>query len=260
MHRAAQCRRPTHCYRCSEPGHLSYECPRRLAASKQLWHSSADHQLVWRPVSRLASLPHSSPASVAPSGGAAESPEPAQRRSSRRRRWCSARRREADASSASGSGKPEASGPAPAEFAAQPHWTADAMRPLCVIDRSPSIDWAEAELSCALFVSIGGSRPPVTAQQVLALVASVFDVAVHSMKSMPAAVEDFLLHLPDHGTVDRVFNRGSPIFGPGFSLHFKRWSRLALAEGARLPEFVSIELRGVGTRLYGQVVVWSSRC
>jgi hypothetical protein len=34
-HRAVRCRRPTCCFRCSEPGHRSYDCLRRLAASRR---------------------------------------------------------------------------------------------------------------------------------------------------------------------------------------------------------------------------------
>jgi hypothetical protein len=33
-HYAVACRRPTRCFRCLEPDHRSYRCPRRLAASK----------------------------------------------------------------------------------------------------------------------------------------------------------------------------------------------------------------------------------
>jgi hypothetical protein len=118
-------------------------------------------------------------------------------------------------------------------------------RPLCVIDRSLSIDQAEVDLGRALFVTVGGSRPVVTAQHVLDEVARNFGVDVRSMAIMNAAVEDFLLTLPDRRAADRVLNEGRPLYGPGFTLLFRRWSRFAHAEGAVLQSLIEVELWGI---------------
>jgi hypothetical protein len=65
-----------------------------------------------------------------------------------------------------------------------------------------------------------------------------------------AALEDFLLSLPDSAIADRVFNGGSSLHGPGFLLFFKRWTRLAHAEAAVLLTFVLVGLRGIPTHAW----------
>jgi hypothetical protein len=57
-HRAVACRHPTRCFRCLEPGHHSYRCPCRLAASKPPRQLPPVWRLAWRP------LPASAPAST----------------------------------------------------------------------------------------------------------------------------------------------------------------------------------------------------
>jgi hypothetical protein len=47
-HHAAACRRPTRCFYCLDPGHLSFECLRWLTAMKRSSSSSA-RWLAWRP-------------------------------------------------------------------------------------------------------------------------------------------------------------------------------------------------------------------
>jgi hypothetical protein len=54
-------------------------------------------------------------------------------------------------------------------------------RPLCVIDRSLSIDRAEADLSRALFITVDVGRPVIIAQQIVDEVARNFGIDVHSM-------------------------------------------------------------------------------
>jgi hypothetical protein len=51
-------------------------------------------------------------------------------------------------------------------------------------------------------------------------------------------LQEFLLR-----AADRVFNRVLPLLAPGFSLHFKRWTRLAMASNCTLPTPVTVELR-----------------
>jgi hypothetical protein len=108
-------------------------------------------------------------------------------------------------------------------------------QPLCIIDRSSSIDQAEAALRCALLVSIGGNRPVVIPQQMLDKVARVFNVNVSSMMIRATTPKHFLLSLPDFATADAVFNRGLALHGPGFSLLFKRCTRFDQAVAASLP-------------------------
>jgi hypothetical protein len=94
-------------------------------------------------------------------------------------------------------------------------------------------------------VSVGGTHNAVLPQQVLNVVATTFNVDPTSMVISLAALEDFLLRLPDGATIDRVFNGGSPMHGPSFSLFFKRWTGLAQEEATALPSFVEVELHGV---------------
>jgi hypothetical protein len=118
-------------------------------------------------------------------------------------------------------------------------------RPLYVIARTSNVDQAEADLQRALFVTVGGSCPPVAAQQVLEVVARCFNVEPSRMAIMATAPEDFLLVLPDRATADRVLNGSSPLHEPSFPLFFKRWTRLANAAATALPGAVDVELRCV---------------
>lgn len=76
-------------------------------------------------------------------------------------------------------------------------------------------------------------------------ITSEFDMEVKEMSLIPVAPKDLFLLLPDPRTVERVYNQGQPFHGPNFSLHTKRWTRLALAQGVALPILVDIELRGI---------------
>jgi hypothetical protein len=78
--------------------------------------------------------------------------------------------------------------------------------PVCVIDHSEELNRAKADLARALFVTIGGSRPAVSALQVIDVVARRYDIAAQSMSIMKATSEDFLL-LPDVKMADRVLNK-----------------------------------------------------
>jgi hypothetical protein len=60
-----------------------------------------------------------------------------------------------------------------------------------------------------------------------------------------AEPEDFIVYLPDSVTTDRVFNGGPPFHAPGFSLFFRRWTRVAHGQAAVLPSFIQVELRGI---------------
>jgi hypothetical protein len=115
------------------------------------------------------------------------------------------------------------------------------------------LERAEADLGRALLITVDGVRLVVSAQQVLDEVARKFDVNPSSMEIMKAAPEDFLL-LSDLRAADRVFNRGLPLCGSGFTLFFKRWTRLALASGAILPSTVEVELRGVPAHAWEKTV------
>jgi hypothetical protein len=128
-------------------------------------------------------------------------------------------------------------------------------RPLCVIARSSNIDRAEADLRRALLVTVGGNCPVLAPRQVLEVVAANFGIDASSMDIMAAAPEDFLLVLPDSGAANRVFNRGLPLHSPGFSLFFKRWTRLSHAEVASLPIAVEVELRGIPTHAWEMATV-----
>jgi hypothetical protein len=57
--------------------------------------------------------------------------------------------------------------------------------------------------------------------------------------------EDFVVFLPDSPSTDRVFNGGALLHAPGFSLFFRRWTRVAHGQVAALPTFVHVELWGI---------------
>ncbi|KAF8670485.1 hypothetical protein HU200_050501 [Digitaria exilis] len=117
--------------------------------------------------------------------------------------------------------------------------------PICVIDRSTRMDNTEVDLQRALVVTIGGNRPSLVADRVLREVARSYNLAEGTIQVTPFAPEDFLLLLPDREVAERVYNGGRPFHDPGFTLLFKRWSRLAQADTAALPTFVEGELLGV---------------
>jgi hypothetical protein len=95
----------------------------------------------------------------------------------------------------------------------------------------------------------------VSALQVIDVIARCYDITAQSMSIMKVAPEDFLLLWPDVKTADRVLNKGLPLPGPGFTLFFKRWTRLALASGAVLPSSVEIELRGIPAHAWDRSTV-----
>jgi hypothetical protein len=126
-----------------------------------------------------------------------------------------------------------------------PNLASEGVKLWCIINRSTTIDLAEAALRRSLLITIGGTRPVVTSVQVLEAVAASFSINLASLAISRAAPEDFLLTLPDTGAADRVLNGGAPLHGPGFFLLFKRWTKLALTEVVVLPVSVDVELRGI---------------
>jgi hypothetical protein len=76
-------------------------------------------------------------------------------------------------------------------------------------------------------------------------VARGFDIDEKSMAISWTAPEDFLLGLPSLAVVDQVFNSETPFQGPGFTMFFKRWTRLVGAEAAALPVSVKVEFHGI---------------
>jgi hypothetical protein len=92
--------------------------------------------------------------------------------------------------------------------------------------------------------------PPVTPQQVLEVVGRSYNVKLSRMSAMRTALEGFLLLLLDRATIDRVLNGSSPLHAPGFSLLFKRWTRLANTAATTLPIAVDVELRDVSAHAW----------
>jgi hypothetical protein len=215
--------------RCLEPGHRSQECPRQPAALRHMKHShEATHPRVWRPVSSAAK-----PAQAASSGEAGSRQQSTSRRSRRKRRRPS---RNASASAPLQPDLDRTQAPITTCFPCGTDRRPSVGRPLHVIDRSAALAWAEADLGHVLFISVGGSRPLVIEQQVLVEVERAFSVDPSSMVIMKTVPEAFLLVLPDLIAADRVFSRGLPLVGSGFTLFFKHWTQLALASNSALPD------------------------
>jgi hypothetical protein len=115
-------------------------------------------------------------------------------------------------------------------------------KPLSVLCCSESIDLVEAELQHALLVNVGSAHPAVQLKQVVELVARTYNVYQAGMTIVASSLNDYPLLLLSGATTDRVFKRGERLHGLTFSLFFKRWSRLALAEAAVQPVPIDIEL------------------
>jgi hypothetical protein len=90
----------------------------------------------------------------------------------------------------------------------------------------------------------------VTDRQVLVEVEHAFGADPSSMVIMMMVPEDLLLMLPDLRAADRVFNKGLPLVGSGFTLFFKRWTWLILAYSSELPIPVTVELYGIMTHAW----------
>jgi hypothetical protein len=114
-----------------------------------------------------------------------------------------------------------------------------------MLEFSTAMAREEAALRRALFVSIVGSRPEISGAEVRDEVARAFGIDVNSISIHQSLPEDFLLLLPDESSADRVFSGGKLFRGPLFNLQFRRWSRLAHAEAARLPALVEVEVHGI---------------
>ncbi|KAF8719878.1 hypothetical protein HU200_024639 [Digitaria exilis] len=242
-HRVATCRRMTRCLRCLAPGHQVSGCPLAAPAGTAV-HKT--RRPVWRRISPPAVAEVSLFADV--SGRMAKVDiqeerhieEEHPRRRARRRG-----RRSRPVQSGSDAAPPD---PAPWEAASVVDRVEAAGRPrrrMCIIDRSESIARAELDLRRGLLVTITGSRPAVSGEQVIQETARAFGLDVEALQITKTAPEDFLLILPNVSTADRVLNGGRPVVGPEFSFQFKRWSRLVNASCTELPVLVDVELRGV---------------
>jgi hypothetical protein len=99
--------------------------------------------------------------------------------------------------------------------------------PVYVVPCLEAIDRAEASLWRALLITIGSSRPRISAQQVRDAITMSFDIDPTSLAVTPDEPEDFIVFLPDGAMTERVFNGGAPLHQPDFSLFFKRWTHLA---------------------------------
>ncbi|GJN13350.1 hypothetical protein PR202_gb00044 [Eleusine coracana subsp. coracana] len=247
-HRAISCRRRTRCLRCHELGHRSYSCPLKVAER----HWLEKPQLEWRPVKTAPGSPPLRKVARASNHVSEEEDDSRpRRRARRRRRRPGCRDGEALPSPAAmdvehvAPSVVESTAAAPSSLAGKLH------RPLCVIERSSHIIRAKADLRRAL-LTVVGNQPAVSTEQVLNEIASQVNVARESMTLVLADPEDFLLILPDPGTADRVFNHGQLLHGPGFSLHVKRWTRLALAQWAELPDLIDVELKGIPAHAWSQ--------
>jgi hypothetical protein len=120
-----------------------------------------------------------------------------------------------------------------------------APRPSCVMEFTPEMAREEVLLRRALLVTIVGTRPEVMSAEVLDEVVRSFDVDVQAMSIHHTRPEDFLLVLPDEESASKVFNGGSILRGPLFSLSFKRWSRFAHASSTIMSNIVDIEMHGI---------------
>jgi hypothetical protein len=181
------CRHPTGCFRFFEPKHRSYECPRQFTLSKPVGRGPA------RRVARCPVFVSAAPA-----------PTTLRRPRALKQVGSLIEALDEDGGAQCGEGMLSSN-------------RRPVSRQGCVSSTGRFPSTAEADLNHAVFISFGSNRPAVTARQVLEEVTRFYDVEAHSMEIMTAAVEDILLVLPDQTTTNQVFNRGSPLLGPGFS-------------------------------------------
>jgi hypothetical protein len=126
--------------------------------------------------------------------------------------------------------------------------------PLYVVDRSADIDQAEADLRRTLFAIVGGARPVVTPQQVRQAVVSTFNVDDDALTLAATEPKDFINFLPGSATTDRVFNVGAPLHALGFSVFFRRWTRVVHGQATVLPAFVELELHGIPAHAWSKSI------
>jgi hypothetical protein len=177
-HLTPRCR-PTRCFRCLELGHRSSRCLRRLATSK-MPRCAAASMMVWPPVSATGTPVN---AGSATSTLMCDEERQHQRRSRRRRRHFGRRSSAGSPSSSSSEGRlaPHSANPTLSSLFCSPD---DRVKPLCVIDRTASIDRAEADLRRALLVTVGGNRPTVSKFQVLEEGSRVFNIVVNPARGI----------------------------------------------------------------------------
>ncbi|TVU01229.1 hypothetical protein EJB05_53331, partial [Eragrostis curvula] len=180
---------------------------------------------------------------------AEEGPAPAQpqHRRRRRRRGRGRGRRGAkagDAAEDESAPPSERSSPPPVRELAPAGWQ-DALD-ACYIERTEDIDQWEAELEYrAVFVTVLGTRPPVTQEEAVSAIAARFNLEEQRMEIFPSAPEDFVLLLPDHDAYQLVLQGDRTVTTPAFTLGLRQWHRVAHAEQGALYHKMHIELTGI---------------
>jgi hypothetical protein len=81
----------------------------------------------------------------------------------------------------------------------------------------------EESLRRAVFVTIIGSRPPVSLELLQSAVAKRFGLDMANIAFHRTDPEDFLLLLPDAATTERLRNGGEPVRTPRFCCLIKPW-------------------------------------
>jgi hypothetical protein len=104
------------------------------------------------------------------------------------------------------------------------------MRPrrfeLLVIPRTPAIDEAEAALANALAITVGGTRPMLSPEQVHDHLSRFFAIGEGEVQVKRYNRADFLLVFANRQLADRVLHAPPPPQA-GISLSFRRWNRQA---------------------------------
>jgi hypothetical protein len=125
--------------------------------------------------------------------------------------------------------------------------------PLCVVRRTLAMNDLEQRLRLAMVAYVGGSRPAVPVGQVQAALESVGvpadAVSIHSYAS-----EDFLVVFAAVELRNRVATLPSLNHG-GFSLFFRKWTRLAQATRVAMHKRVHMVIEGVPPHAWDMEVI-----
>ncbi|KAK3153467.1 hypothetical protein QOZ80_2BG0173580 [Eleusine coracana subsp. coracana] len=211
---AACCSRPR-CFKCQEIGHRSYDCPNpRGGASGQGQFSSVSDQRtsVWRRITLPAEIPVNQVERPLLMAGNV-----------------------LDIQQAGAGDEPVAlnDGASPARA------------PPCIIGWSDRLERAHADLRRAVFATVYGDYPNLSIADLKQTIASRFDLSVDTLVLRHAGNDLYILFVDDEATAVRLESAGPPHGSGVVRIHYRCWTRQAIASGAALPSLVDVELHGI---------------
>ncbi|GJM95724.1 hypothetical protein PR202_ga12501 [Eleusine coracana subsp. coracana] len=123
--------------------------------------------------------------------------------------------------------------------------------PPCIIDWSDRLERAAADMRRAIIVLVFGDHPPVTPDDIKAIMAARFSLNLVSLEAKQAGEDTmFFVVVDTEETAARLVDSRPSIGSSGPRLHLRQWMRQAFDSSAFLPNLVDVELRGVPTHAW----------